>query len=209
MLNTALLTRQGYDTSTPVKAIAALMAYVAKRPQGAVLPLAAVLEPYTSATQVGDAAPGALSSARALANFIGQSCYESGYWRYLSEIWGPTDAQKGYENRRDLGNNEPGDGYKFRGRGLFETTGRANYSALAAAIGVPLVTNPELLEQPDAAVKSAIYFWNTHGLGELAKNPDLRDACMQITHRINGGSLGIDDRLALTQRAFGAMIVAP
>jgi putative chitinase len=208
MLNLPLLTRQGYDTTTPVKAVAALMAYVAKRPQAPMMALATALEPYTSATTVGDDPTEALlASAHCLAHFIGQACFETGYFRYLSEIWGPTDAQKGYEGRKDLGNTQPGDGYKFRGRGIFETTGRYNYTVFGKALGLPLDTNPELLEQPDAAVKSAIYFWDHHGLSALAHNPDIRDACMQITHRINGGSLGIDDRLALTQRAFGAMII--
>jgi len=192
-INTAKLTRLGYDTTTPVRATAALLAYTGRRSQAAVSSLA----PPMSQIQM---------SPKAFAHFLGQTCYESGYWRYLSEIWGPTDAQKSYENRKDLGNTEPGDGYKFRGRGLLETTGRYNYTMLGKAIGLPLDTNPELLEQPDAAVKSALHFWDQHGLSAIADAHDIPTACELITKRVNGGSAGLDDRLALTQRAFGVLM---
>ena len=192
-IDTAKLTRLGYDTTTPVKTMAALLAYVGKRPQAATMALAAPMAQIQM-------------TSKQLAHFVGQACHESGFWRYLVEIWGPTATQKGYEGRKDLGNNQPGDGYKFRGRGLFETTGRWNYSVLGKAIGLPLDTNPELLEQPDAAVKSAIYFWNQHGLSAIADAHDIPTACELITKRVNGGSTGLDDRLMLTQRAFGAMV---
>lgn len=97
------------------------------------------------------------------AAFIAQVLHESGMLKWTSEIWGPTLAQRNYENRDDLGNTVPGDGLRFRGRGLLQTTGRANYLATGKALGADLIANPERLAEPELASRSAGWFWKTHG----------------------------------------------
>lgn len=133
-----------------------------------------------------------------VAAFIAQVGHESGQLRYVREIWGPTAQQLGYEGRADLGNTVKGDGSKFRGRGLIQITGRANYAACGEALGLDLTNKPELLEQPQHAAMSAAWFWSTRGLNTLADQKDFA----KITRRINGGLTGQDDRLALYDRAL-------
>jgi len=106
--------------------------------------------------------------AKRVAAFIAQIGHESGQLVYVREIWGPTPAQSKYEGRADLGNTVPGDGLKYRGRGLIHITGRANYAACGEALGLDLISHPELLEQPQHACMSAAWFWATHGLNTLA-----------------------------------------
>ena len=83
-----------------------------------------------------------------VAGFIAQIGHESGQLKYVREIWGPTKAQTKYEGRADLGNTVAGDGSKYRGRGLIQITGRANYMACGEALGLDLIKQPELLEKP-------------------------------------------------------------
>lgn len=127
------------------------------------------------------------------AAFLAQVGHESGGLHWLTEIWGPTIAQTHYEGRTDLGNTEEGDGYRFKGRGLIQTTGRANYTATGDALEVDLLADPTLLAQPGLAARSAAWFWKSHGLNELADTGDFT----RITLRINGGTNGMADRLAL------------
>ncbi|MDH0120852.1 glycoside hydrolase family 19 protein [Stutzerimonas stutzeri] len=98
-----------------------------------------------------------------------------------------------YANRLGNGSVESGDGWRYRGRGLIQLTGRANYRACGAAIGADLVSHPELLEQPEWAALSAAWFWASSGLNELADAGRFED----ITRRINGGTHGQPQRLAL------------
>ena len=130
--------------------------------------------------------------------FIAQVGHESGQLRYVREIWGPTAQQAGYEGRADLGNTVKGDGSKYRGRGLIQITGRANYAACGEALGLDLVNQPALLEQPQYAAMSAAWFWSTRGLNTLADAGDF----VKITRRINGGLTGQDDRQALYDKAL-------
>lgn len=139
------------------------------------------------------------------AAFIAQVGHESGRLVYVRELWGPTAQQAGYEGRLDLGNTEAGDGFLFRGRGLIQITGRVNYAAAATALGLPLLTQPELLEEPDIAALSAAWFWNTHGLNALADAGDFNT----ITRRINGGLNGLDDRLQLWGTARAVFCTPP
>jgi len=132
-----------------------------------------------------------------LAAFLAQIGHESGRLRYTREIWGPTPAQLRYEGRADLGNVMPGDGKRFLGRGLIQITGRANYNAAGMALGLPLCDSPELLEQRGPAARSAAWFWESHGLNELADAGNFE----RITRRINGGLNGQADRLALFEVA--------
>jgi putative chitinase len=138
-----------------------------------------------------------INTPQRMAAFLAQVGHESGGLHWLIEIWGPTDAQARYEGRADLGNNTPGDGYKFRGRGLIQITGRANYMAASLALATDFVNNPELLGEPDMAVRSAMWFWQSHELNELADT----DAFGLITRKINGGLNGEQDRVVLWEAA--------
>lgn len=133
-----------------------------------------------------------------IAAFIAQVGHESGQLRYVREIWGPTAQQAGYEGRVDLGNTVPGDGFKYRGRGLIQITGRANNAACGEALGLDLINKPELLEQPQYAAMSAAWFWSTRGLNTLADQGEF----VKITRRINGGLNGLADRQALYEKAL-------
>ena len=133
-----------------------------------------------------------------VAAFIAQIGHESGQLKYVKEIWGPTTAQARYEGRADLGNSRPGDGSKFRGRGLIQITGRANYKACGEALGLDLISQPELLEKPQHACMSAAWFWASMGLNTMADAGQFD----KITQRINGGQNGAADRQALYARAL-------
>ena len=97
-----------------------------------------------------------------------------------------------------MGNTEPGDGWKYRGRGLFQVTGRANYAACGETLGLDLINQPTLLEQLQYAAMSAAWFWSTRGLNTLADAGDF----VKITRRINGGLTGQADRQALYDKAL-------
>jgi putative chitinase len=133
-----------------------------------------------------------------IAAFLAQVGHESGQLRYVREIWGPTAQQLGYEGRSDLGNTIKGDGSKYRGRGLIQITGRANYAACGEALGLDLIYRPEQLEHPQYAAMSAAWYWATHGLNTLADSGRF----VTITRRINGGVNGLEDRLALYKKAL-------
>lgn len=131
------------------------------------------------------------------AHFLAQVLHESGAFKYNKEIWGPTTAQKGYEGRKDLGNTGPGDGIKFKGRGLIQLTGRANYAAASKEFGEDFINNPVLLESYPYAALIAGWFWHKRGLNTYADADDVRT----ITKRINGGFNGLEDRLHWLTRA--------
>ena len=132
-----------------------------------------------------------------LAAFLAQVGHESGQLRYNKEIWGPTAAQKGYEGRKDLGNIIAGDGVKFKGRGLIQITGRANYSNFGQTNGVDCINNPSLLELPEYAVMTACWFWQKNNLNKYADSGDFKT----LTKRINGGYNGLEDRIQIWERA--------
>jgi len=138
------------------------------------------------------------------AAFLAQVGHESGGFAYTREVWGPTPAQSHYEGRTDLGNTHAGDGYAYRGRGLIQITGRANYVACGDALGIDCVTTPGLLEQPAFAAQSAAWYWDEHGLNELADVGNFDT----ITRRVNGGRNGEADRRrrwALAKQALGVV----
>ncbi|EZI22716.1 glycoside hydrolase family 19 protein, partial [Pseudomonas extremaustralis] len=97
-----------------------------------------------------------------------------------------------------MGNAGPGDGWKYRGRGLIQVTGKTNYAACGEALGLDLINQPELLERPQYAAMSAAWFWSANGLNTLADAGDLT----KITRRINGGLTGQADRQALYDKAL-------
>jgi putative chitinase len=101
-------------------------------------------------------------------------------------------ANRAYADRNGNGDEASGDGWRYRGRGLIQLTGRNNYARCGSAIGIDLVTAPEMLESPEWAAKSAGWFWWINGCNELADSGDFDGT----TKRINGGLNGQDDRLA-------------
>lgn len=137
------------------------------------------------------------------AAFIAQIGHESGSLRYVEEI-ASGDA---YEGRRDLGNTQPGDGRRYKGRGLIQITGRTNYAACSAALlgdESILLDEPERLSETVLAARSAAWFWKSRSLNDLADRGDFK----AITRRINGGLNGYDERLALYDRAMDVLEVA-
>lgn len=127
------------------------------------------------------------------AAFLAQLAHESGELRYTRELANGS----AYEHRADLGNTEPGDGVRFKGRGLIQVTGRLNYAQCAAALDLDLLAHPELLEEPVNACRSAAWFWASRALNDLADRGDFE----RITRRVNGGLNGEESRLAYWARA--------
>lgn len=134
-----------------------------------------------------------------VAAFLAQVGHESLQLIYTAEI----ASGIRYEGRADLGNTQPGDGKRFKGRGLIQVTGRANYAECSDAMfgDDRLLHFPELLEDPRYAVHSACWFWKTRGLNELAD----KGAFLKITRRINGGTNGLAERELFYKRAMGAL----
>lgn len=95
-----------------------------------------------------------------------------------------------YANRMGNGNEASGDGYRYRGGGGIQLTGKENYTLFGNAIGIDLVNNPEQIEDPLIGTLAAGWFWQTHGCNELADNGDF----IAITKHINGGTIGLEDR---------------
>lgn len=149
------------------------------------------------------------------AMFLANVGHESGGLHWLVEIWGPTEAQRRYEGRADLGNIHPGDGIKYRGRGLLQTTGLFNYVSVrdrlrARFSGLPVpdfVAEPELLAMPQWAALSAADFVDREDLNAVADAGDFDGYCDKVNRghktRAVGDSNGYAQRLALYQVAQG------
>ena len=137
-----------------------------------------------------------------MAAFIAQIGHESGQFRYVRELGNDQYLSK-YDTgslAKRLGNTPEadGDGQKYRGRGLIQITGRANYITCGEALALDLVNHPELLEKPQHACMSAAWFWASRGLNTLADAGQFDT----ITRRINGGQNGAADRQMLYARAL-------
>ena len=164
-----------------------------------------------------------INTTQRQACFIGQCAHESGNFKTLEEnlhykaeslmkVWPSRfpdmDTASKYANNPQLiankvysgrmGNNEEGDGWAFHGRGLVQLTGRDSYTRCGESLGMDLISNPELLLQPKGAALSAGWFWSKHGLNELADAQDYET----MTKRINGGTLGLDDRIVKINKAL-------
>jgi len=139
------------------------------------------------------------------AHFLAQACHETDHFNTLREY----ASGKAYEGRVDLGNTRPGDGVKYRGRGIFQTTGRSNYLKLGITKGQRdlFANTPALLEQPEYAVWSACEYWKTHGLNDASNHADTDVLKKKYNKRIidvspieyisitiNGGYNGMDER---------------
>jgi putative chitinase len=164
-----------------------------------------------------------INTPKRQACFIGQCMHESGGFKFLKEnlnysakalmnTWPSrfpdADTAEKFERNPEkiankvysgrMGNTEDGDGAKFIGRGLIQLTGKDNYKAFGDAIGEDLIANPQLVEEPRYAALSAGWFWNKRGLNALADAMDITT----LTIRINGGKIGIDDRIAKINKAL-------
>lgn len=161
---------------------------------------------------------------REIDDFLGQTLHETAMLEKLSEdlnysaarlmqVWparfptvdvaekyaynAPGLAEKVYQGR--MGNVEPGAGYKYRGRGVPMVTGHDNYAELARLTGLPLLESPDLLAQPDAALRCGVLWWEGHVPDAVIDNDEL------VTRRVNGGVVGLLDRKRLTQLARDAL----
>jgi putative chitinase len=165
-----------------------------------------------------------ISTTQRQACFIGQCQHESNNFKTLEEnlhysadglmrVWPSrfTDkivadayannpekiADKVYAGRMGNGDEESGDGWAFHGRGLIQLTGRDSYDRFGKAVGVVFTDQPQLLVEPNYAALSAGWFWNKTGLNDLADAQEYG----QMTKRINGGTLGLDDRIVRITKA--------
>lgn len=171
-----------------------------------------------------------------IASFLAQTGYESSQYNRLEEnlrfttaarlmkVWPkrfPNEASAApflnnaqkladfvYANRMGNGDANSDDGFRFRGRGVIQLTGRSNYTAAGKALGADLVGQPDLLKRPDFACLSAAWFWQSHGLNELADDrtddSDLEDFT-EITRHINGGTTGIKERFTLYKQVIAVL----
>lgn len=128
--------------------------------------------------------------------FLAQIGHESARLRYSEEI----ASGKAYEGRKDLGNTQPGDGIRFKGRGLIQITGRSNYRDVSAALGYDFINDPAALATPEYAARSACWFWDSRKLNDPA-DKGTEEAFVSITKKINGGTNGLADRKQLWQKA--------
>jgi putative chitinase len=135
-----------------------------------------------------------INTEKRIDNFLAQVRHETGGLRWWRELGGKSYFNKYEPNTsigKRLGNTTPGDGYKYRGRGIFQLTGRHNYQTMGLKLGLDLINHPELAEEPFNAVRIACQYWDDRNLNRFA---DIDDAT-SITRRINGGLNGLQDRL--------------
>lgn len=152
------------------------------------------ITPYADPTQVESLFPHLLltmaeykiTSPLRQAHFLSQLIHESGSFNYLEEI----DPGDYLEGRDDLGNIYPGDGCRFKGRGLIQITGRTNYQACGQALGINLIETPTRLAEPDLACLSAGWFWSKNEINVYADRDDVE----MVTRTINGGLNGFEER---------------
>jgi putative chitinase len=132
-----------------------------------------------------------------LAHFLAQICHESDHFRTLEEY----ASGRAYEGRRDLGNMKRGDGVRYKGRGILQITGRANYKAIGKKLGFELENAPELAASPQVSVLTALEYWSKKKLNKWADLDDVK----RVTKLINGGYNGLADRTAMLHRAKHAI----
>lgn len=133
-------------------------------------------------------AAGIDGTALRLAHFLAQLGHESDGFKAMEEY----ASGAAYEGRADLGNTQPGDGKRFKGRGPIQLTGRANYRDYGRRIGIDLEAHPEIAALPSLGVLTACAYWTVKGLNALSDRDDVEG----ITRRINGGLNGLADRKA-------------
>jgi predicted chitinase len=136
---------------------------------------------------------GITSRARA-AMWLAQTGHESVSYVYFEELASGT----AYCNRPDLGNTQPGDGPRYKGRGPIQITGRFNYTNAQGATGLPLVSNPSMAADPQHGFQLSAWWWSAHGLNGISDTGDV----VAATRRINGGTNGLADRQSRYQTCW-------
>jgi putative chitinase len=137
-------------------------------------------------------------------HFFAQAAVETDWFKTLQEY----ASGREYEGRQDLGNTQAGDGEKYKGRGIFQTTGRANYAAAGNKMRLDLINSPELLLQPKNAVWSALIYWQSRNMNAIADRDDIKAASLAV----NGGYNGYSERqraLAVLKSTIGEKFVGP
>jgi putative chitinase len=132
-----------------------------------------------------------------IAHFLGQTCHESAGFRTTEEF----ASGAAYEGRKDLGNVKRGDGRRYKGRGLLQLTGRANYAEYGKALGVDLENNPAMAAEPALSLKIACEYWKRRKLNADCDRDDIR----ATTRKINGGLNGLKDRSNYIRKAKEAL----
>ena len=128
-----------------------------------------------------------------ICHWVAQAAHESDSFRTLEEY----ASGAAYEGRKDLGNTQRGDGVRYKGRGIFQLTGRANYRVMSDKLKKPLEDKPDLAKTPEISVLTALEYWKSRGLNKFADADDVRS----ITKRINGGYNGFEDRKVYLAKA--------
>jgi putative chitinase len=167
-----------------------------------------------------------INSPKRMAMFLAQCAHESSYFRMTREnlnysadglrkifpkYFKDRDANEYnrqpekianvvYASRMGNGDEDSGDGWRFCGRGFIQLTGRSNYTACGTALGVDLINNPQYLESPEGAARSAAWFWHKNGLNKYADADDI----VSCTKRVNGGTIGLEDRKEIWEEALEA-----
>ena len=177
------------------------LADIASRPRGSVDQYAGALNETFARYQIG--------TLLRQAHFLAQIIHESQNLRYMEEIWDPDQvpAQRRYDIRTDLGNTaaRDGDGYRYRGRGAIQLTGRGNYADYNEVTELDVVAEPHLVAEPPLCVDVAGWYWDQYGLNRWAD----RDDVITITEKINGGHNGLAHRSDLLDRAKDRLRARP
>ena len=169
-----------------------------------------------------------INTPKRIAAFIAQCAHESGGFMFLKENlnykaatlrkifpkYFPTDAMAAeyaakpnkqeaianlvYANRMGNGDEASGDGFRYCGRGLIQLTGKQNYTWFAASIGISVEEASEYLQTFEGAAQSACWFWETNNLNQFADKGDI----LTLTKRINGGTIGLEDRIKHYEHAL-------
>lgn len=142
-----------------------------------------------------------INTSLRVAHFLAQAAHESDGFKTMQEY----ASGAAYEGRKDLGNVKKGDGKRYKGRGIFQLTGRANYRRIGEKLTLPLEAEPQLAADPRNAVLIACQYWQDHGLNKLAD----ADKLVTITRKINGGLNGLENRRQYLSRAKAALGSSP
>lgn len=143
-----------------------------------------------------------INTAKRIAGFLSQIGVESEELLYVKELGGSSyfkkyDIQFNPKKAKELGNDKPGDGYKYKGRGIIQITGKFNYSACGKDLGIDLVNKPELLELPLYAVESAGWYWSKRNINKACDTDDIT----KITRLVNTGLMHLSRRSAYYNKA--------
>jgi putative chitinase len=135
----------------------------------------------------------AIDSRLRIAHFMGQVTHECAGFRTTEEF----ASGAAYEGRQDLGNTQPGDGVRYKGRGLIQLTGRANYRRIGGILGLPLEAEPHRAADPAVSLRIACEYWKDRDINAPADADDL----ITVTRRVNGGLNGLEDRREYLRKA--------